>query len=394
MKKLLLLLATGVSAMAAAQTQESAFMDTKALGVADAEGNAVTKTIAAGTVFCQSASVTMSALADCDYKQVAMTADNDSVKAIAIDGVVYNMSSQPGAQGQTNPGPSTTISADGAQTTGAVYKFDVKADGFLYVFCKLTGNKTYWVWEDISTPATSSLIGYNLVAYKTGAEGKEYAYKLPGTADFNVFAQNGVVQVANADNYVAISWKRTYVKYEDVPSVTIPDGKKSSDKVTWTRYNEEADVKAAVDEYVAGKGLTIPEQDASKGLKDGDNIVLAAENTGSTLATPADVCKAIGAGDDWGSANAVGVIAFPVYAESETYTVNACGSKVTCNGFVFVPGATTIGKVSKSAKQAAIKNITMDDLDSDAPVYNLQGQRVSKNYKGVCIQGGKKFVVK
>lgn len=369
-------------------------MDTKALGIADAEGNPVTKAISAGTVLCSSASVAMSALADCQYKQVAMTADADTVKAIAINGVAYSMSSNPGAQGQTNPGPETTISAKGAQTTGAVYKFDVKADGFLYVFCKLTGNKTYWAWEDISVPASSSLIGYNIVAYKAGAEGTEYAYKLPGD-ESNRFAQEGNVLAADADAYLATSWKRTYVKFSDVPTVTKPEGKKDSDKVTWTLYNGDAAVKEAVDAYVAGKGLTIPEQDASKGLKDGDNIVLSAENTGTTLATPADVCKAIGAGDNWGTANAVGVIAFPVYAESETYTVNACGSKVTCNGFVFIPGATAIGRVERAANtSSAIKNITMDDLDADAPVYNLQGQRVSKNYKGVCIQNGKKFVVK
>lgn len=30
----------------------------------------------------------------------------------------------------------------------------------------------------------------------------------------------------------------------------------------------------------------------------------------------------------------------------------------------------------------------------NAPVYNLAGQRVSKNYKGVAIQNGKKFIVK
>ena len=32
--------------------------------------------------------------------------------------------------------------------------------------------------------------------------------------------------------------------------------------------------------------------------------------------------------------------------------------------------------------------------DENAPMYNLAGQRVGKNYKGVVIQNGKKFVNK
>ena len=30
-------------------------------------------------------------------------------------------------------------------------------------------------------------------------------------------------------------------------------------------------------------------------------------------------------------------------------------------------------------------------MNANAPMYNLAGQRVSKNYKGVVIQNGKKF---
>lgn len=39
----------------------------------------------------------------------------------------------------------------------------------------------------------------------------------------------------------------------------------------------------------------------------------------------------------------------------------------------------------------AINGIMEDTLDSNTPVYNLAGQRVSKNYKGVVIKNGKKF---
>nr|WP_297267482.1 hypothetical protein [uncultured Prevotella sp.] len=41
-----------------------------------------------------------------------------------------------------------------------------------------------------------------------------------------------------------------------------------------------------------------------------------------------------------------------------------------------------------------INDITIDDADANAPVYNLAGQKVSTSYKGVVIKAGKKFVQK
>lgn len=41
-----------------------------------------------------------------------------------------------------------------------------------------------------------------------------------------------------------------------------------------------------------------------------------------------------------------------------------------------------------------INNIITEATDADAPVYNLSGQRVGKNAKGVLIKNGKKYVVK
>ena len=41
-----------------------------------------------------------------------------------------------------------------------------------------------------------------------------------------------------------------------------------------------------------------------------------------------------------------------------------------------------------------INNITTETTDANAPAYNLSGQRVGKNAKGVLIKNGKKYVVK
>ncbi len=42
----------------------------------------------------------------------------------------------------------------------------------------------------------------------------------------------------------------------------------------------------------------------------------------------------------------------------------------------------------------ALDNLTNSQLDNNTPMYNLAGQRVGKNYKGVVIQNGKKMLMK
>ena len=58
------------------------------------------------------------------------------------------------------------------------------------------------------------------------------------------------------------------------------------------------------------------------------------------------------------------------------------GTSVT---FDKVPFKVTIGDAT------AIKNVKAG-VDANAPVYNLAGQKVNKNFKGVVIQNGKKMV--
>ena len=116
--------------------------------------------------------------------------------------------------------------------------------------------------------------------------------------------------------------------------------------------------------------------------------------------------EATGNEDMPAKADIKGVIAFPVTAGS--YYVYAGGSKITSDGFVFAKGATEVATVSaatvaepepdpepdQETPSTAVKNISISSLDSNAPIYNLLGQRVQKGYKGICIQNGKKFMVK
>ncbi len=59
----------------------------------------------------------------------------------------------------------------------------------------------------------------------------------------------------------------------------------------------------------------------------------------------------------------------------------------TAAGFTFV-------KLTDNGGSTGITEVASDKLNENAPVYNLAGQRVSKDAKGILIQNGKKFINK
>ncbi len=76
----------------------------------------------------------------------------------------------------------------------------------------------------------------------------------------------------------------------------------------------------------------------------------------------------------------LGYISFPVEAGKTYYLFNP-KSQIGLYGYEFTAGG------------ASISDITATD-DANAPVYNLAGQRVSKDTKGLLIKNGKKFINK
>jgi hypothetical protein len=99
----------------------------------------------------------------------------------------------------------------------------------------------------------------------------------------------------------------------------------------------------------------------------------------------------------------LGVVIFPVYAEAGSYLFHATGSKVTTDGFVFTEAKPeSISIFGDEASQqligeggAGVSNISVDNVyNENAPVYNVMGQRVAKDTKGILIQNGRKFINK
>lgn len=66
---------------------------------------------------------------------------------------------------------------------------------------------------------------------------------------------------------------------------------------------------------------------------------------------------------------------------NETYYIFNKNTQIGFGGFEFTAGSTGINDVTVNA-----------GLDKNAPIYNLAGQRVGKDAKGILIQNGRKFI--
>ena len=90
------------------------------------------------------------------------------------------------------------------------------------------------------------------------------------------------------------------------------------------------------------------------------------------------------------------------FADMEGMTVSADKVNVTWAGdaksVVFTASKHQVRakEISVTLKDtpSGIEEISNGSLNGEAPIYNLAGQRVSKEYKGVVIQNGKKFIKK
>ena len=108
---------------------------------------------------------------------------------------------------------------------------------------------------------------------------------------------------------------------------------------------------------------------------------------------------------DWTQLTGVNYPAIPdgkSFSPFETQTISLAGyeGKTVKIGFKYVSSDKAAGTweirnfIVATSPEASIKDVTADKFDANAPIFNLAGQRVSKDAKGILIQNGKKFVVK
>ena len=158
------------------------------------EGKSIKNDVAVGTVFCESANVTMSAAFDDSYSPencAAPKIDDANYGTIKIGDLTIDATQ--GVQGNSNPKDEAGANPAAASTVpvgpAAVFQFDVKKNGYLYVFHKASSNKNYMVYEN------KAPMGYTFTMATDGTKAlpKVFGYELKGEGEFNYLPEGTAV---------------------------------------------------------------------------------------------------------------------------------------------------------------------------------------------------------
>lgn len=150
--------------------------------------------VAAGTMFCESANVTMSAAFDDGYSPESAAApkiDDANYGTIKIGDLTIDATQ--GVQGASNPkdeaGANPALESTVPVGPAAVFQFDVKKNGYLYVFHKASSNKNYMVYEN------KAPMGYTFTMATDGTKAlpKVFGYELKGEGEFNYLPEGTAV---------------------------------------------------------------------------------------------------------------------------------------------------------------------------------------------------------
>lgn len=160
----------------------------------DGKMQSIKKDVAAGTVFCESANVTMSAAFDDSYSPenaAAPKIDDANYGTIKIGDLTIDATQ--GVQGNSNPkdeaGANPALASTVPVGPAAVFQFDVKKNGYLYVFHKASSNKNYMVYEN------KAPMGYIFTMATDGTKAlpKVFGYELKGEGEFNYLPEGTAV---------------------------------------------------------------------------------------------------------------------------------------------------------------------------------------------------------
>ena len=158
------------------------------------EGKSIKNDVAAGTVFCESENVTMSAAFDDSYSPenaASPKIDDQNYGTIKIGDITID--AKQAVQGNSNPKDADGGNPATASTVpagGAVFQFDVKKDGYLYVFHKATSNKNYMAYEN------KAAMGYVYTMSTDGTKAlpKVFGYELKGEGEYNYLPEGTEVK--------------------------------------------------------------------------------------------------------------------------------------------------------------------------------------------------------
>ncbi len=205
------------------------------------------------------------------------------------------------------------------------------------------------------------------------------------------------------------------------PAGNVAEGTAPSAPVSGCVYGLKAKADGIV--YVvaklsSNKAYTVFEDGAAIGYKaamEANNAAFAdgklfvevkGEGEYNLVKTPIDQLEHIATGDPASEikVNGLGVVWFPVY-NGGTYLFNACGSKASVSGMYFATAEqdVVVEGTDSEAPKAAFTIFSVDPAGissvaaakaQNARMYNLAGQEVGKNFKGIVVVNGKKFMNK
>ena len=142
-----------------------------------------------------------------------------------------------------------------------------------------------------------------------------------------------------------------------------------------------------VEGYINGQNWSQDDADAGK---------CTADQVGKKKWLTNDEIRALGSPDKpWvigaGNQNFWGNVIIDTEA-GKTYWLFQGNAQIGFQSYTFVPGAKKEDLITAGIK--GVQNVISADNNPNAPIYNLAGQQVTKSYKGVVIQNGKKFMNK
>ena len=212
---------------------------------------------------------------------------------------------------------------------------------------------------------------------------------------------NGPGSAASAGEYPTQGWIMTFDVKKDGYLYVIHKGSNNKNYVVWEQelripYAMSMICESDDAKYIASFDLAT--QDTLLVTEEGITTVIA----GKAILQPKDYNAKIDVQKGGKYTGGTAVIKFPVYADCK-YDVHATGSKITYCGYIFsekddvvitsegedytytffddLSGSTGISTVKANAA-------------NNAAIFNLAGQKVANDYKGIVIKNGKKMIQK
>ena len=210
---------------------------------------------------------------------------------------------------------------------------------------EIENGKVVYIDNSYNTPNVYIRDGENAIMF--------YSTSLPFTENATV---SGTVKV-DYDNYYGIHEVKSN-SFTDASTLTITESDEEAQPVVVTI----ADLLALnhICDLVKIEGVTITSEQSNYYASDGTNQVQLYKKVGLD-----DIVK------DYAN-------------DGKSYNVTAVFNNI-------YSGRAEIQPISVEVS-TGIESVTVEEFDENAPMYNLAGQRVSKDAKGIVIQNGKKYI--